>query len=184
MSRSRRCAMSVALSLLALVASGPPALAQGAVVTYRPPVDAPVDDPFRAPTTPYGPGNRGIDYATVAGTPVRTIAPGTVVFAGLVAGVRYVTVLHADGLRSSYGALQSISVVEGDVLDAGDEVGRAGDHLHLGVRRGDDYLDPATLFALASPGVRLIPVSAFDESDPESVRGAPGAALASRLLRS
>ena len=67
----------------------------------RPPVDAPVVDPFRPPTSPYGPGNRGIDYATVPGTVVRTIAPGTVTFAGVVAGTRYVTVTHADGLRSS-----------------------------------------------------------------------------------
>ena len=38
-----------------------------AVVSYQPPVDAPVTDPFRPPLTPYGPGNRGIDYATVPG---------------------------------------------------------------------------------------------------------------------
>lgn len=181
MSRSRRCATSVALLLLALVASGPPVLGQGGVVTYRPPVDAPVDDPFRAPTSPYGPGNRGIDYATVPGTPVRTVAPGIVVFAGVVAGVRYVTVLHADGLRSSYGALQTISVVEGDVLNAGDEVGRSGENLHLGVRRGDEYLDPETLFALASPEVRLIPVRDFDGSNPEAARRPVGVALAARL---
>ena len=28
---------------------------------------APVSDPFRAPATPYGPGNRGLEYATAAG---------------------------------------------------------------------------------------------------------------------
>lgn len=160
MSRYRSAAAAVAL--VALLAPLPSAAAQSTSVTYRPPVDAPVIDPFRAPTSPYGPGNRGIDYATVSGTPVRTIAPGTVTFAGLVAGTRYVTVLHADGLRSSYGGLASISVAEGAAIDAGDQVGIAGDGLHLGVRRGDEYLDPETLFAQAAPQVRLIPVSEFD----------------------
>lgn len=133
-----------------------------ATVAYRPPVDAPVIDPFRPPTSPYGPGNRGIDYATVPGTVVRTIAPGTVSFAGVVAGTRYVTVTHADGLRSSYGGLAAISVTQGARLGVGAEVGRSGDTLHLGVRRGDEYLDPEALFAAAAPLVRLIPVAEFD----------------------
>ena len=47
-----------------------------APVTYSPPVDAPVVDGFRPPATPYGAGNRGIDYATVPGTPVRAAADG------------------------------------------------------------------------------------------------------------
>jgi len=177
MSRSRRCAAVLAVALTAFSVN--PALAQ--TVTYRPPVDAPVVDPFRAPTSPYGPGNRGIEYATVPGTPVRTIAPGTVVFAGTVAGTRYATVLHADGLRSSYGLLRSISVADGEALGTGAEVGRAGDSLHLGVRRGDEYLDPQTLFALASPEVRLIPVRAFDGRQPESSPRSVGAALAARI---
>ena len=50
--------------------------------TYRLPVDAPVVDGFRPPTTPYGPGNRGLEYATVAGTEVRAAAGGRVTFAG------------------------------------------------------------------------------------------------------
>lgn len=160
-----RWMLVVALALTAGVTwiGGVPAAGQ-VTVTYRPPVDAPVVDPFRAPSSPYGPGNRGIDYATVPGTVVRTVAPGTVVFAGSVAGVRYVTVLHADGLRSSYGELASISVIEGAVLGPGAEVGRAGDTLHLGIRRGEEYLDPETLFAAAVPLVRLIPVAAFGTS--------------------
>lgn len=183
---SRRLAFLPAL-LLALAVSGllhPSARAHGQTssVTYRPPVDAPVVDPFRAPASPYGPGNRGIEYATVPGTSVRTIAPGTVVFAGSVAGTRYVTVLHADGLRSSYGFLESLSVTAGAVLRAGAEVGRAGDRLHLGVRRGDEYLDPETLFAQAAPQVRLIPVSAFDER--QTPTPTPTATSAGRVVSS
>src|SRR5688500_89657 len=36
-------------------------------VTYQPPVDAPVADRFRPPATPYGAGNRGVDYDTSTG---------------------------------------------------------------------------------------------------------------------
>ena len=163
MSRTLRLlVVALAVTAAATWVADAPAAGQATVVTYRPPVDAPVIDPFRAPTSPYGPGNRGIEYATVPGTVVRAVAPGTVSFAGVVAGTRYVTVTHADGLRSSYGGLASVSVAQGAVLAAGAEVGRAGDTLHLGIRRGDEYLDPETLFAAAAPLVRLIPVAEFD----------------------
>ena len=55
-------------------------------VDYRPPVDAPVVDPFRPPATTYGPGNRGLTYDLAPATAVRASAPGEVVFAGPVAG--------------------------------------------------------------------------------------------------
>lgn len=186
MSRHRLAAALLAtlVAMAAVLAPDPRAAAQ-ATVTYRPPVDAPVIDPFRAPTSPYGPGNRGIDYATVPGTAVRAVAAGTVTFAGSVAGSRYVTVQHADGLRSSYGDLGSISVIEGQVVAGGDEVGRAGDTLHLGVRRGDEYLDPEALFAAAVPEVRLIPVADFGAGGTDDERSPgpspTGASLARRL---
>ena len=60
------CSASLAVPVAAL--PEPPA--------YLPPVEAPVADPFRPPTTPYGPGNRGLEYATAPGTPVRAAADG------------------------------------------------------------------------------------------------------------
>jgi murein DD-endopeptidase MepM/ murein hydrolase activator NlpD len=116
---------------------------------------APVVDPFRAPATRYGPGNRGLEYATIAGQPVGAIGPGTVVFAGTIASRRYVTVLHRDGLRSSYSYLATVEVAVGEAVSAGQRLGVAGTRLHLGVRRGDDYLDPASLFRRGRP--RLVP---------------------------
>ena len=104
--------------------------------TYHPPVDAPVRDPFRPPAGPYGPGNRGIEYATTPGTRVVAIGPGVVVFAGPVAGERYVTVRHPDGLRSSYSYLATIAVREGDVVSEHTVVGLAGPRLHLGCPPG------------------------------------------------
>lgn len=122
---------------------------------YQPPVSAPVTDPFRAPTSPYGPGNRGIEYATTAGDQVAAIGDGTVAFAGPVAGRLVVSVVHPDGLRSSLTGLAAISVHVGQAVVLGQTVGRSTVRLHLGVRRGDTYLDPATLFSSTGPA-RLV----------------------------
>jgi murein DD-endopeptidase MepM/ murein hydrolase activator NlpD len=109
-------------------------------------VAAPVIDPFRAPPGPFAAGNRGIEYETRPGTAIVTVAAGRVVFAGPVAGSLHVTVLHEDGLRSSYSYLATVGVAVGDTVRAGEALGTATGRLHLGVRAGDAYLDPAVLF--------------------------------------
>ncbi len=128
-------------------------------VVYIPPVDAPISDPFRPPPHRFGPGNRGIEYATEPGTPVRAVAAGEVTFAGQVAGALHVTVVHADGLRSTLSYLASIGVRRGETVERGQSLGTAGPRTHLGVRAGDDYLDPASLFTRPTGRVRLIPTS-------------------------
>ena len=195
---------------------GPPAASQPAdrpppsPVIYEPPVDAPVVDGFRPPVTPFGPGNRGLEYASTPGTPVRAAAPGRVVFAGPVAGTLHVTVVHADGVRTSYSFLASVAVHEGDHVDTGTPLGTAGTRLFFSARVGDAYLDPAALLAAGEVHVRLVPegpappardeahaLRALDRlegtSDPSALRaavawararaGAAGAALASATTR-
>jgi len=87
----------LAVLLAALVALVPtaPAKAAGAppIVTYRPPVDAPVLDAFRPPPENWNAVNRGIEYATRPGSPVGAAADGEVVFAGPIAGEHHVVVL-------------------------------------------------------------------------------------------
>ncbi len=151
------CLTAVTMFVCGPVAAQP---APPAGPTHVPPVEAPVADPFRAPDNPYGAGNRGIEYDTEPGTPVRATAAGEVVFAGPVAGALHVTVLHPDGVRTSYSFLQRIDARVGQRVDQGEVLGLAGDRLHLGARRGDAYFDPASLFAAASPQVRLVP---FDD---------------------
>jgi murein DD-endopeptidase MepM/ murein hydrolase activator NlpD len=141
------------------------------VVSYVPPVDAPVVDPFRPPAGPYGAGNRGIEYDTARGDPVRASAAGTVAFAGPVAGALHVTVLHADGVRTSYSFLAGVEVVRGQRVDQGDRLGAAAERLHLGARFGDHYLDPAALFAGAAGtvgDVELLPLEVPPGSTPEA----------------
>jgi len=131
-------------------ADDPPSVTATGTGPYRPPVDAVVTDPFRPPSTRFGPGNRGLEYAT-SGETVVAIGAGVVAFAGQVAGRLVVTVVHPDGLRSSLTGLRTVAVAVGDVVEAGQPVGTAGPALHLGVRRGGRYIDPAALFG-TGPG--------------------------------
>lgn len=151
-----------ALALSAAVFVVAPAPAQAArrphAAAYVPPVDASVRDPFRAPACTWCPGNRGLEYATAPGQTVSAAADGRVSFAGSVAGARWVVVEHADGLRTSYGYLDALSVGSGARVVARQPLGTATDRFHFGVRRGDVYLDPALLLAGGAPVPRLVPV--------------------------
>jgi len=157
---SRRAALAcvvVLVIVVVVVGSASTATAQRASeVVYRPPVDAPVHDPFRAPTTPFGPGHRGIEYDTGPGTPVAAAAQGTVVFAGAVAGDLWVTIRHPDGVRTTYGPLAMFAVAVGDIVNGGDVVGSTTGRLLLTARVDGNYVDPALLLS-NGPEVHLVP---------------------------
>lgn len=121
------------------------------------PSNATVVDPFRAPECARCAGNRGIEYAVPANAVVRSGLRGEVVFVGMVANVRYVVVrASADPrVRVTYGGLADVVVEQGEVLRRGDALGTMGEsdargsgdargtaRLHLGVRVGDEYMDP------------------------------------------
>lgn len=174
--RPRRRAVLVAVLAGAVVAAttarpaaaGPQVPDEPGPVVHVPPVDAPIVDPFRPPPGPYGPGNRGLEYGTGRGEVVRASADGTVVFAGPVAGSLHVTVLHADGVRTSYSFLATVEVAVGRRVRQGDRLGTAGGHLHFGARLGDAYFDPAALFGTAITDVELLPFEVPPGSDPEA----------------
>lgn len=146
-------------------APAPPGPAYG---TYDWPVDGSVIRPFEPPESPYGAGHRGIDIAAPAGTVVRAAADGVVAFAGSVAGGRYVSIDHPDGVRTTYSWLSAISVRAGHPVRRGDPVGASGlghpgvdpAHLHFGARYAGTYLDPMLLLARGSLVglVRLAPI--------------------------
>jgi len=128
-------------------------------VDYRAPSDAEVVDHFRPPPKPWMAGNRGIDYGTSPGAQVSASADGRVIFAGHVGGALHVTLEHADGLRTSYSFLDSLTVSAGDRVRAGEVIAIAGGPFHFGVRAPDDtYLDPEALLAgTLRPRARLVP---------------------------
>src|SRR3954451_21578241 len=151
-------ALGVVALLVVVVARAAPGAAAGA--GYQPPVAAPVADPFRPPSSTYGPGNRGIDYATAPGADVKAAADGEVVFAGQVGGTLHVVVLHGDGIRTSYSFLSSVRVQRGDKVRQGQVLGTtSAQPFHFGARVGDAYIDPALLFSTGPPQVHLVPDS-------------------------
>lgn len=169
-------AAAVAVSALSAVVPAPAvaaadgharrAPAPGEARTYRPPTAAAVADPYREPPSPYAAGNRGIEYATGPGEPVGAIGPGVVRFAGQVGGRLVVTVAHPDGLRSSYVGLGRTTVGVDEVVHGGTVLGTTGGPLHLGVRRGTTYLDPASLWGRAVVGGRAVLVPDGSGPDP------------------
>jgi murein DD-endopeptidase MepM/ murein hydrolase activator NlpD len=137
-------------------------------VQYALPVPAPpvVIEPFRAPTSRFGPGHRGVDLATPRAGPVWAAADGVVRFAGRVAGRDVVVVAHADGITTEYEPLRP-AVRAGDRVPRGGVLGTvSGMHgrcppdrcLHWAARHGDTYLDPMTLLTPLGV-VRLVPWS-------------------------
>ena len=153
--------VAVALAAAAVLVRPAPVAADPSAphgpVAYRPPVDAAIVDPYRPPPEPWAPGNRGVDYGTTPGTPVRAAADGEVVFAGDVAGSLHVVLLHADGIRTSYSFLRSITVHRGERVVQGQPVGISGERFHFGARAGDAYIDPTRLFGDGPPEVHLVP---------------------------
>lgn len=123
---------------------------------------------FEPAATPYGPGHRGIDIEAEHGTPVRAAERGVVVFAGRIGGERFIALVHADGIRTTYSWLSRVDVREGDAVrraeviggSGGGHPGSDGGHLHFGARIDDVYLDPLTLLEPVSLVgiVRLAPL--------------------------
>ncbi|MGP5414728.1 murein hydrolase activator EnvC family protein [Brachybacterium paraconglomeratum] len=155
------------LVLLLPVAVMPSAAARADGPRWQWPVPPPheVIAPFDAPATPYGPGHRGIDIAVPGGAEVRAVEGGTVRFSGSVAGRGVVSVVHPDGLISTYEPVRG-AVSAGDPVGAGQVLGTLEDDspashcdgrdcLHLGARRGELYVDPLLLLGGRGPSVLL-----------------------------
>ena len=121
--------------------------------TYGWPVDGPVIRGFDPPNQPYGAGHRGIDIGAEPGTSVRAAQEGVVAFAGPIGESLFVSVDHADGVRTTYSWLSSVAVGRGEKVEGGAILGTTGGghpgveppHLHFGARIGDNYIDPMTL---------------------------------------
>ena len=165
--RLRRVMIAAAIVSVATIATsaegGPPAGAGWAVQTptgpWIRPVPGVVTRSFEAPSGPFAPGHRGVDFAVAPGAPVRVAGPGIVVFAGAVGGALHVVVAHARGYRTGYSYLRRVEVRVGDRLAVGSVVGVAGGvggpgdphHggvLHWSLRVDGRYVDPMRLLGV------------------------------------
>jgi murein DD-endopeptidase MepM/ murein hydrolase activator NlpD len=96
---------------------------------------------------PQGSGrvNQGIDIASQAGAGIRAASTGTVAYVG--SGVPgyggLILVRHDGGWISAYGRVASASVAKGDVVKAGQALGKSGgEPLHFELRRARVPVDP------------------------------------------
>ncbi len=124
---------------------------------WSPAVVGRVVDPFRMPACRWCPGNRGIEYAVDGPTVVRSVAAGTVEFAGTVAGERYVVVRLANGWQLTYGRIVSSDVGMGQAVLAGSVVGLADRRFLFGLRIEGAYADPAPYLGTPAGRRRLLP---------------------------
>ncbi len=98
----------------------------------------------------------GTDFRSGQGTPIKAPNAGTVVLAGELYFSGNVVILdHGWGLYSYLAHLSAIDVVDGDVVEPGQVVGRVGatgrvtgPHLHWTVRLNNARIDPLALLTL------------------------------------
>jgi murein DD-endopeptidase MepM/ murein hydrolase activator NlpD len=148
----------------------PAPVAAAAMPPYVRPVHGAILRHYEPPPTPYAAGHRGIDMAAPVGTPVLAANDGSVAFAGPVGGKLFVSIDHADGIRTTYSFLSAVGVKKGQHVARGDRIDASGSgdgsspqpHLHFGARKGGDYIDPEPLLLEGlrrdpSQAIRLAP---------------------------
>lgn len=100
---------------------------------------------------PSGHFHSGIDMAAPAGTIVHAAAGGRVRVGWNPGGYGlFVTLDHGSGISTLYAHLEATSLLDGDTVESGGEVGRVGStglstgpHLHFEVRRDGRPVDPS-----------------------------------------
>jgi murein DD-endopeptidase MepM/ murein hydrolase activator NlpD len=117
------------------------------------PVDGRVSDAWNPSL-----GHWGVDLVAPANSPVKSVGPGTVIFAGFTAGGGHTVIIqHSDDRLSVYMHNSRLDVTTGDRVNSGDVVaiiGNSGDHstgphLHFEWWESGSPVDPALRISLA-----------------------------------
>lgn len=104
-------------------------------------------------TSEYGPRwgtlHRGIDLGAPTGTPIRSVAAGTVIYAGWQGGYGNLTLVDHGGVVSAYAHQSRFAVGQGTPVSQGQVIGfigmtgnTTGPHLHLEMRVGGSAVNP------------------------------------------
>lgn len=134
------------------------------------PTMARYDDLAKNPKATKGRGHMGVDMGTSAGTPVYALTDGVVSTVGTdPMGGNIVGVTHSNGLWSYYAHLSTAKVHKGDKVNSNvvlgtvgntgnagnpkdplttQEGGRTWPHLHFGVKKDGQWVDPAQFFSI------------------------------------
>lgn len=162
-------------------------VAAAAEKSFIAPVQAEVLRGFEPPSNRFGPGHRGIDFGSSAGTAVGASGAGTVSFAGPVATDLFVTIEHSGGIATTYSFLSRVDVSRGDLVAQGQVIGASGGGhpggpagLHFGAKLNGDYIDPRLLLADfddISDLLQLQPAVAGSDAGNAAFRSLPAAAF-------
>jgi murein DD-endopeptidase MepM/ murein hydrolase activator NlpD len=116
-----------------------------------------ITKPFEKPPQNWLPGHRGVDLAASEEQDILAPQDGVVKLVQKIANTPIVVIDHQNGLRSTFQPASSDLKV-GDPVKKGDVVGKVDakddfaqthctlEHcIHWGVKKGDDYINPAAL---------------------------------------
>jgi murein DD-endopeptidase MepM/ murein hydrolase activator NlpD len=100
--------------------------------------------------------HKGLDIKGPMGAPVKAMAKGEVIFAGVRGGFGNCVILkHGNGFETLYGHLSRIAVRVGKKIQIGQQVGNIGStgrstgpHLHYEVRRNGRQINPEPFLTL------------------------------------
>ena len=107
-------------------------------------------------TKPSGEKNDGINLAVPAGTSIKSVEAGTVIYAGneLAGYGNLVLIRHAGGWVSAYAHNQDLTVKRGDTVQRGQTIAHAGTtgsvtspQLHFELRQGAKPVNPLDYLA-------------------------------------
>ena len=111
-------------------------------------------DCFGIRGNPFGGGSieshTGQDIKAAIGTPIKSTAAGTVIYAAYMSGYgQLVEIDHGNGLTTRYGHMSKILVTEGQQVKRGEQIGlvgvtgrTTGPHLHYEVRLNNEPIEP------------------------------------------
>lgn len=93
----------------------------------------------------------GMDIAAKTGTPIKSVADGTVSFSGTMGGYgNLIMIDHGNGIKTYYGHCSKLYKKVGDKVTAGDKIAAVGNtgnstgsHLHFEIRKNGIYVNPA-----------------------------------------
>ena len=112
----------------------------------------------------------GVDYAAPVGTPVWAAASGTVSFRGPSGGAgNLVMIRHDSGIETAYMHLSKFASIKvGQKIDAKTVIGyvgttglSTGPHLHFGVKKNGEFVDPTKLAPMRGKPVPASEIDAF-----------------------
>ena len=117
-------------------------------------------------------GHRAIDYAAAAGTPIKVVGDGQVVYAGWKGSYgNFISVRHNSMYTTNYAHLSRFYVGYGQHVKQGDYIGAVGStglstgpHLHFEMVKGGTKINPLTVDLPSDKAVAEANMDRFRES--------------------